>query len=153
MKFIEYNGIKYYPNGSGNYFYNRFKVALHRQIWIDNYGEIPKKYVIHHIDGDTTNNVLENLQCLLNIKHRTMGWSKPKKSLICKYCGKNYKAHRGNFCSNKCWQNYQYLNKKYHEEKKCVICGDSFKSKKSDKTETCSCSCAAKLRWTKIKTK
>lgn len=41
----------------------------HRLVWIKAYGEIPKGYVIHHIDGDKTNNSLDNLECLPLSEH------------------------------------------------------------------------------------
>lgn len=41
----------------------------HRLIWIKEYGEIPKGYVIHHIDGDKTNNNLSNLECISLSEH------------------------------------------------------------------------------------
>ena len=33
---------------------------LHRKIWEDNFGEIPKGFVIHHKDGNRSNNTIEN---------------------------------------------------------------------------------------------
>lgn len=41
----------------------------YRKIWIKEYGEIPFdengiKYEIHHIDGNRSNNVIQNLKCL-----------------------------------------------------------------------------------------
>lgn len=46
----------------------------YRQIWIKNNGPIPvdeqgRSYEIHHIDGDRTNNVIENLQCVSLDQH------------------------------------------------------------------------------------
>ena len=37
---------------------------LHRKIWEDHYGEIPKGKVIDHINGNTLDNRIENLQCI-----------------------------------------------------------------------------------------
>lgn len=41
----------------------------HRLIWIENYGEIPKDYVIHHINGNKKDNRIENLECLSRQDH------------------------------------------------------------------------------------
>ena len=46
----------------------------YRQIWIQHNGPIPvdeqgRSYEIHHIDGDRTNNVIENLQCVSLDEH------------------------------------------------------------------------------------
>lgn len=46
----------------------------YRKIWINKFGEIPKDengitYEIHHIDGNSKNNNIENLQCLSIKEH------------------------------------------------------------------------------------
>ena len=35
-----------------------------KRTWTENHGQIPKGYHIHHIDGDKTNNNIDNLLCL-----------------------------------------------------------------------------------------
>lgn len=47
---------------------------LYRKIWVAAYGEIPKdaegrSYEIHHVNGDRTDNRLENLQCVSIQEH------------------------------------------------------------------------------------
>jgi hypothetical protein len=48
----------------------------HRYIWERSNGPIPDGYVIHHIDGNKTNNNIENLQLLSKINHTRIhnGW-------------------------------------------------------------------------------
>ena len=78
---IVYNGKKYhrYPESKRpqhrNYFYkhdknNESPVALHRQIWEDNNGPIPKGMEIHHKDKNFSNNDISNLECLSIKEHR-----------------------------------------------------------------------------------
>lgn len=77
---IIYNGKKYnrYPESKRRhlraYFWRHDKwkeppFALHRQIWIDNFGEIPEGYVVHHKDKNTLNNDIDNLECIPFRKH------------------------------------------------------------------------------------
>ena len=42
---------------------------LHRAIWKKHFGEIPKGYVIHHIDHNPDNNDISNLECISNREH------------------------------------------------------------------------------------
>ena len=42
---------------------------LHKQIWVDNHGPIPKGKDIHHIDGNPTNNACGNLQLVSKREH------------------------------------------------------------------------------------
>lgn len=44
---------------------------LHRVVWYDAYGPIPKGHVIHHLNGDKNDSRLENLVMLSSQKHRT----------------------------------------------------------------------------------
>ena len=78
---ISYNGKNYhrYPDSKRpqhrNYFFkhdqnNKSPVALHRQIYEDHNGPIPKGKQIHHKDGNFLNNSIENLECLSAAEHR-----------------------------------------------------------------------------------
>ena len=40
------------------------KYKNHRKVWKSVYGEIPKGMVIDHINGNTLDNRIENLQCI-----------------------------------------------------------------------------------------
>ena len=43
--------------------------TIHRACWEAYRGPIPKGHVIHHIDGNRTNNAIENLVCMTNGEH------------------------------------------------------------------------------------
>ena len=43
---------------------NGEKTYLHRKVWIEANGDIPKGMHIDHINGNTLDNRLENLQCI-----------------------------------------------------------------------------------------
>lgn len=77
---IIYRGRKYNRNPNSErrqhrvYFWrhsrgDKIPIALHRQIWIDNFGEIPEKHHVHHKDGDTFNNEISNLELISSSDH------------------------------------------------------------------------------------
>lgn len=78
---INYNGKNYhrYPESERaqhrNYYYmhdknNATPVALHRKIWEDHNGPIPKGMEVHHKDGNFSNNSISNLEVLSSGDHR-----------------------------------------------------------------------------------
>jgi len=44
-------------------------ILVHRKVWIEKYGKIPKGYVIHHKNGNKKDNRIENLECLSFKEH------------------------------------------------------------------------------------
>jgi len=55
---ISRNGYKYF---AGHF--------VHREVYILFIGEIPEKFVVHHIDGNSINNHVENLKCMSKSDH------------------------------------------------------------------------------------
>jgi len=155
---IVYNGKNYTKYGDSKYYWHHGKwkeppVSLHVQIWKDNYGEIPKGYIIHHKDGNADNNGLSNLECITEKEHKArhyadMEWSgrtrralskgqlsRPMIKYICKNCGKEFESRRAykvNFCSNSCGQRWRVehpISTKIYE-KECPKCGQIFETTK-----------------------
>ena len=134
---IEYNGKKYhrYPNSKRRqlrvYYWRHDKwkqppVALHRQIYIDNFGEIPKGFHIHHIDGDTENNSPDNLQALPPEVHATM--------YLKDMTDEELAAHK------KRMSEAQLRRKQYEYE--CENCRKKFLSRRKGNVRYCSKECA-----------
>lgn len=46
--------------------------SIHRACWEACRGEIPKGHIIHHVDGDVSNNRIENLACMSNGEHTAL---------------------------------------------------------------------------------
>lgn len=78
---VEFNGIVFrrYPKSenladrryyrpSGDHVKDGVE-ALHREVWKAHNGEIPDGHHIHHIDGDPTNNDIDNLECVTPKEH------------------------------------------------------------------------------------
>lgn len=64
---------------------------LHRLIWEEHYGPIPKNFIIHHKDGNVKNNHIDNLEMLSNFEHNSLH-KKNNKNTLKKYA---YVRRRG----------------------------------------------------------
>ena len=72
----EYRRVRYYL--CGKYFQHKGK-RLHRVVWSDAYGPIPKKgFCIHHVAGDRTDNRVKSLQLLPKGHHVSLHSRKPR---------------------------------------------------------------------------
>lgn len=63
---IEHNGIAYYRRAKGYYLSQQHK-ALHRIMWEEHHGPIPKGFIVRHLDGNRDNNDISNLDL---VSHR-----------------------------------------------------------------------------------
>lgn len=66
---VEYNGEWYYKNNRGYYSHSTKGTQLHRDKWENEIGPIPDGLVVHHIDGDPSNNDLHNLYLMPASEH------------------------------------------------------------------------------------
>ena len=153
---IEFNGVIYtrFPEAKQKchrvYYSAPRKIRptfLHRAIWEFHNGQIPRGYVIHHIDGNPLNNDLENLVCLsrkhhgeehpfseerytrqvehLNeIRQKARDWHKSAE-------GQAWHKKHGNGGSHKSRQTYRKI---------CKMCLSRFTSSEAD-AEYCSRNC------------
>lgn len=71
---IEYNGHSFFETQKGYFLGNVSNTPkwLHRYVWECEKGEIPPKTHIHHIDGDKSNNSIENLCILTDREHLSL---------------------------------------------------------------------------------
>lgn len=70
-------------------------VAEHRKVWYEAHGDIPNGHHIHHINGDKSDNRIENLACLSHSEHSRQHtpWNvgtASMVSLVCDVCGKEF---------------------------------------------------------------
>lgn len=128
--------------------------SLHRQVWKDVNGDIPKGHHIHHIDGNTKNNDITNLQCLSSFYHLSQTAKQSK-----------WVGSEGN---KKQLENVQELAKEWHSsnegikwhsehgkvswknrkifDKLCLICKKKFKTPFPLRAKFCSNNCKSQYR-------
>lgn len=54
---------------------------LHRVIWEEHFGKIPKDFIIHHKDGNVKNNNINNLEMLSKFEHNSLHKKNNKNTL------------------------------------------------------------------------
>lgn len=65
-------------------------VPEHRFVWEQAHGDIPKEYVIHHINGIKTDNRLENLVALPRISHNNHMKQSVPVDIFCPKCNHKF---------------------------------------------------------------
>lgn len=128
---IVYDGVTWHQRASGH-FHNKRRGYLHRYIWEQARGPVPKGYVVHHIDHDPENNHIDNL-CVMSqsehMAHHSTGRaiSEEQRRAISESKRQFWRDAEGNACS-------------------CLMCGATFVSKAASPRKFCSSACTEKWR-------
>lgn len=69
-----YNGYSFRKDKESGYYLSSKKIGarrkrLHVYVWECNNGEVPSGYHVHHIDGDKSNNEIDNLAIVVGVEH------------------------------------------------------------------------------------
>ena len=70
-----------------------------------------------------------------------------RKPFKCKHCGEQFYSIRPGYCSNNCKSAYRREMGFDNITLVCPICGETYETNKYQLAETCSRSCANRLRW------
>ena len=157
---IEYAGriFRRYPSSKSqsrrDYFWARHgaEKGLHRAIWADANGPIPAGFVIHHVDGDTSNNSIENLSAVPGGAHAREHWRVERladggERKRCPCCGAEFvdgTRYRSRvFCGNACKSAHRRRAKLDHVERACARCAAPFWASKYEPTRYCSRRCSS----------
>ena len=73
MKSYVVDGIRFTKAKGKVYHYNtKLRKHMHQYVWEKENGPTPKGWEIHHIDGDTDNNDISNLQAMPMLEHKAI---------------------------------------------------------------------------------
>lgn len=128
------------------------KVALHRYVWQKTNGDIPTGFHIHHINGEYSDNRIENLHLISHAEHLSQHYDKYSQEykdekydlLINKAIPKAVEWHKSD--EGKEWHKNNTEKLIYTEEytQICKGCGTEFKSNLRHKPKWCSKTCSTK---------
>ena len=124
---VVHRGLRFYPyslasdcrGGEASVYYRTNQqphrgALLHRLIWEDAHGPIPEGYVVHHRDGNSLNNALDNLELLARGDH--IGHHKRGRPAV--YADPATPSRR----ASEAWR------KRQPRDVECVACGTTFQS-------------------------
>ena len=128
-------GVRWHVNRHG-YYIGRRGVLLHREIYNRLHGvKLTRHQLLHHIDGNRTNNSPENLQLVSAMDHKHLHgahrWTESEKqrlsrqrteywktnpvrrSCVCRQCGSTFEtiATHAYYCSRRCARRYYWINR------------------------------------------
>ena len=118
---------------------------LHRQMWEDAFGPIPDGCHIHHIDGDTGHNALDNFACLAAGAHISGHVRQNPRTVSPKTRAGAIAWHKS--AAGRKWhskQSRENWRKAPFVAKTCVVCGKIFESKRP--ATVCSNACFSEQR-------
>ena len=148
-KYITYNGLRFCRDEKTGYYLNStIRKRLHRYVWEQEVGPIPKGCHIHHLNGDKSDNRIENLAILTaSGHHRLHGQEQARKEALRKNIEKARIAaaewHKSE--AGKAWHSQHAKGSKQpRKEKQCAVCGKLFMGTKLQRF--CSNACKSKYR-------
>jgi len=144
MEEIIYNGKRY--TRFGKYFRSARKF-LHRAIWEDAHGPIPKGAHIHHKDDDRDNNDIGNLECKDGGKHlsdhHTGHTRRPDAAIAAQAIWRETGAGKA-FLHEMGVRNHHFMRN--DAEFVCECCGKSYVTRVTGGNRFCSNACKSKQR-------
>jgi len=87
-----FNGFTVTPDAKGypRIYVGGHMIAVHRFVWEQAHGALPRGFVVHHQDGDVANYALDNLMLLKQSDHMRihLGWIRENGLWVAKPCSR-----------------------------------------------------------------
>ena len=154
---VEFQGVRYrrYPDSrrlsDANYFKSSTGTSLHRAVWAFHNGPIPPGHHVHHVDGNTGNNDISNLECVPAAVHLREHMLTPERlaksraaiELARPAAAEWHRSEAGKAFHSKLGR--ASWDGRVGAERECVVCGGKFHSR-TGRATVCSNRCFAAQR-------
>lgn len=133
-------------------YYNKKRITLHRYVWEKEFGNIPEKHIIHHLDNNTLNNKINNLVCIERGKHQSEHLKEPERIKLSRKTIEVARIYASKWHGSKAGlQFHKKLGKlswknKIKYKKECTFCNKNYKTYFPSRSKFCSTSCKSKNR-------
>ena len=149
-KYIVYDGLRFCRDEKTGYYLNStIRKRLHRYVWEKEVGPIPKGFHVHHINGNKSDNRIENLSIMTATGHERLHNQEQDrkekarermKRIVMPAAIEWHKSEDG----RKRHSEFHKGTKQPRAETKCDVCGRMFQGIKNQRF--CSNACKAKYR-------
>lgn len=147
-------GKKFYLDKKAGYWISTGvpKIRAHRFVWMQNFGEIPKGWHIHHKNEDKSDNSIGNLELLHHSIHGNLHMTKERRKASSIRAGEIRHLTKEWHASEegRAWHKYHALKCHFGKWKprkhKCELCSKEYETTKRAKTKFCSNACKSKFR-------
>lgn len=135
---------------------DRFR-SIARRVWSRANGRpVPRGHQVHHIDGDTNNNSIENLELLTALEHQRLHRAiEPHRPANCCHCGAAFSIpwpySPQFYCSNACKSAARRSSGVDDVERRCERCEASFRVNRYKKQQFCSRECSEPGRYVRAR--
>lgn len=163
---VSYAGVLWHPRGDG-YYQNKHRGLLHRFMWVEVHGPIPKGMHVHHVNHVKSDNRIENFTLLQAGDHARShladredwhskggkgSWRTAEyREYLCQQCGEGFRSRTRavvpKWCSDRCRS--VVTKARAREERVCCMCGTRFTCVKYHSTRTCSRRCTSLYAYTR----
>ena len=148
-KYIEYDGLKFCRDEKTGYYLNStIRKRIHRYVWEKEVGSIPNGFHVHHLNGDKSDNSIENLALINGSGHLRLHMQEAERKAKARENVKKaiaaapawHKSEEG-----RAWHSKHMEGRTPPRmEKTCEVCGKSFDGTKPQRF--CSNACKSKFR-------
>lgn len=130
------DNIKFYETKQGYLLgqVNKKPKRMHIYVWEKHNGKVPKGYYVHHIDGNKTNNSIENLQLITPKEHNQHHCKEPQRLEMSKRnmeiarveASKWHGSEKGRSWHRELWKKTIGNKMERTVAKQCEVCGKTY---------------------------